>query len=92
MASRKLSPSLVPEKATILFTNASTQYLHFISGVQTRNEFVLVCESQPLTTYRSYGPPNRCPACGARNSFKVAERSNSRLRGVLGDPLDAGEE
>ena len=66
MASRKVPPSLFSAKATILLTNASTQYLHFISGAQKKNQFVLVCESQPLTTFRSYGLPKRCPACGAR--------------------------
>lgn len=65
MANRKLSPPLFSEKATFLLANASTQYLHFISGAHRKDQFSLVCESQPLMTFGGHGLPARCPACGA---------------------------
>jgi hypothetical protein len=67
MANRKLPFSLPSPKATILLTNASTQYLHFISGTNRKNQFALVCESQPLLTQRTVGIPRKCAICGAPN-------------------------
>ena len=65
MATRKLSPSLFSAKVGIGQTESSTQYLHFIAGVQqSRNRYAFVCESQPLRTVNSYGLPKRCPFCG----------------------------
>jgi len=65
MAIRKLSPSLFSAKAGITQIEGSTQYLHFIAGVQqTRNLYAFVCESQPVLTITNFGPPKRCPFCG----------------------------
>jgi hypothetical protein len=64
MATRKLSLSLFAAKAGIAQAEGSTQYLHFIAGVQqSRNRYAFVCESQPLLTLSSHGLPKRCPLC-----------------------------
>ncbi len=64
MAIRKLSPSLFSAKAGITQTEGSTQYLHFIAGVQeSRNLYTLVCESQPLLSVTTFGRGKRCPFC-----------------------------
>ncbi len=44
---------------------------HFIaSRVSEQHRYALVCQSQPLMTFRSYGLPARCPVCGAQIHFK----------------------
>jgi hypothetical protein len=64
MAIRKLPPSLFSVKAGITQTEGSTQYLHFIAGVQQcGNRYAFVCESQPLLTVNSHALPKRCPFC-----------------------------
>ena len=68
MAIRKLSPSLFSAKVGIAQAKGSTQYFHFIASIrQDRNQYVLVCESQPLLTLRSHGRPKRCPLCRQDN-------------------------
>jgi hypothetical protein len=77
MATRKLSLPLFSAKTLVSQPGRSTPYLHFIVSVrQERNQYALVCESQPLATFRSHGIPARCPACGAQIYFK--ENSNDR--------------
>ena len=67
MAIRKLSPALFSAKTRASESGPSTHYLHFIWSVRLdKNQYAFVCESQPLTTFRSHGLPGRCPACGAR--------------------------
>ena len=68
MAIRKLSLSLFSAKARITPTEGSTQYLHFLASIrQDRNQYAIVCESQPLLTVTSYGLPKRCPLCRQDN-------------------------
>lgn len=63
MAVRKLPPSLFSAKARAPQAGCSTPYLHFIANVrQERNRYALVCESQPLTTFRSHGTFAVAPA------------------------------
>lgn len=67
MAPRKLPPSLFLAKARGPQSCCSMSYLHFIASVrQGSNQYALVCESQPLATFRSHGLPDRCPACSAQ--------------------------
>ena len=48
MAVRKLSLPLFPAKTLVPQPRCSKHYFHFIDGVkQERNQYVLVCESQP---------------------------------------------
>ena len=64
MAIRNLSPSLFSAKVGIAQTDASTQYFHFIAGVQeNRNLYTFVCEAQPLLSATASGRPKRCPFC-----------------------------
>lgn len=80
MAPRKLPPSLFLAKAQAPQSGCSTPYLHFIASVrQERNQYALVCERQPLATFRSHGLPDRCPACGAQIQFK--ENANANQQG-----------
>jgi len=68
MATRKLSLSLYCAKAGIAHPGRSAQFLHFVATVrQERNQYVFVCESQPLLTITSYGLPKRCPLCRQDN-------------------------
>ncbi len=63
MAVRKLPPSLFSAKPSGLGSNPN---LHFIAAVRQRtHQYALVCETRPLTSFRCYGFPARCPACGA---------------------------
>jgi hypothetical protein len=42
----------------------SVHLLHFVTAVdEHRRVFSFCCESQPLATVRSFGPPTRCPFC-----------------------------
>jgi len=67
MATRKLSLPLFSAKTLVSQPGRSTRYLHFIDCVrQGRNQYSLVCESQPLLSFGSDGLPVRCPACGAQ--------------------------
>ena len=68
MAARKLP-------LTLFFTKPSDlQFIpraHFIAspfGEQRR--YALVCQSQPLMTFRSYGLPARCTVCVTSNPMK----------------------
>jgi hypothetical protein len=71
MAVRKLSPLLFFAKAGASQPDRSTRYFHFIASVrQEGDQYVLVCESQPLMTSRSHGLPARCPICGAQIQSK----------------------
>jgi hypothetical protein len=68
MATRKLSLSLFSAKAGTTPTEGSTQYIHFLARVkENRNQYVFVCESQPLLTLTSHGLPKRCPFCRQDN-------------------------
>lgn len=80
MAVRKLPPALFSAKNGVAEPDCSTSHLHFIaSTTRRRNQFVFVCESQPLLTIRSYGLPSRCPICGVPNPLE---------KDVLGDSLE----
>jgi len=71
VAVRTLPPPLFLAKARAPQSRCSTPYLDFIASVrQEKNQYVLVCESQPLATFRGHGLPTRCPACGAPNPIK----------------------
>jgi len=51
VAVRKLPPSLFSAKARAPQSGCSTLYFHFIASVrQQKNQYALVCESQPLPT------------------------------------------
>ena len=81
MALRKLPSSLFSAKARASQLGCSPSYLHFIASVrQERNQYALVCESQPLATFRSHGVPTRCPACGAQIHFKEKSDANGDVR------------
>jgi hypothetical protein len=76
MATRKLSLPLFSAKTLVSQLGRSTRYLHFIDSVrQDRNQYSLVCESQPLLSFGSNGLPARCPACGAQ--IRSKENANS---------------
>ena len=80
MAVRKLSLPLFSAKTRLLQPGCPTRYFHFIANVSPRtDQYALVCESQPLTTFRSHGLPARCPACGAQIHFK--ENANANQQG-----------
>jgi len=71
MANRKLSLPLFSAKTRVSQPGCSTSYLHFVAiSQQPRNQYALVCESQPLMTSRSHGLPARCPICGAQIQSK----------------------
>ncbi len=74
MAARKLSLKLFSTKPSGL------QFIpraHFIaSRVSEHHGYALVCQSQPLMTFRSYGLPVRCPVCGAQIHFKENANAN----------------
>jgi len=70
MAVRKLSLLLFPAKPRVSL-DTSTFYLHFIAAInRAKNHYSIVCETNPLITYRSFGLPTRCPLCGALNPLK----------------------
>ena len=74
MAARKLLLTLFSAKPSGL---SSTPRAHFMaSRVSEQHRYALVCESQPLMTFRSHGLPVRCPVCGASNPIK--ENPNDR--------------
>jgi hypothetical protein len=79
MAVRKLSLPLFSAKTLVSQPGCSTHYFHFIATViQKTEQYALVCESQPLTTFRSHGLPARCPACSAQIHFKENENANQQ--------------
>jgi hypothetical protein len=81
MAVRKLSLPLFSAKTLVSQPGRSTRYLHFIDSVrQDRNQYSLVCESQPLLSFGSDGLPARCPACGAQIRSKENANSADGLR------------
>ena len=68
MAARKLLLTLFSAKPSGVW---SIPRAHFIaSRVSEQHRYALVCQSQPLMTFRSHGLPARCPACGAQIHFK----------------------
>ena len=68
MAARKLLLTLFSAKPSGL---GSIPRAHFIaSRASEQQRYALVCQSQPLMTFRSYGLPARCPVCGAQIHFK----------------------
>ena len=76
MATRKLSLPLFSAKTLVSQPGRSTPYLHFIDSVRPdKNQYSLVCESQPLLSFGSDGLPVRCPACGAQ--IRSNENANS---------------
>ena len=80
MAIWKLSLPLFAAKSRVPQSGCFTSYLHFVAtSRQPKNQHALVCESQPLMTFRSYGLPARCPACGAPNPIK--ENANANQQG-----------
>jgi hypothetical protein len=80
MAVRKLSLLLFSAKTRFLQPGCSTHYFHFIATVsQKTDQYALVCESQPLTTFRSHGLPARCSACSA--PIYVKENANANQQG-----------
>ena len=71
MAVRKLPLPLFAAKTRVSPTGDSPQYLHFVLAVRLdRNQCTFVCESQPLTTFRSPGSTDHCPACGVPNPLQ----------------------
>ena len=74
MAVRKLLLTLFSAKPSGL---RSIPRAHFIaSRVSEQQRFALVCQSQPLMTFRSYGLPARCPVCGTQIHFKENANAN----------------
>jgi hypothetical protein len=68
MAVRKLLLTLFSAKPSGL---RSIPRAHFIaSPASEQHGYDLVCQSQPLMTFRSHGLPARCPVCGASIHFK----------------------
>lgn len=77
MAVRKLPLSFFSAKARVPQSGCSNPYLHFIAlRASELQRYALMCESQPLTTFRSHGVPVRCPDCGAQIHSK--ENFNGR--------------
>jgi hypothetical protein len=71
MAIRKLPLPLFAAKTRVSRAGDSPQYLHFVLAIRLdRNQCTFVCECQPLTTFRSHGRPDRCPACGVPNPLQ----------------------
>jgi len=71
MAGRKLSLRLFSAKGPVSASNGGSLYLHFVERTQhDRNQYAIVCESQPLMTFRSHGFPGRCPFCGVQNPWQ----------------------
>ncbi len=80
MAVRKLPLPLFSAKTRVSQPGCATSYLHFVAiSRQPRNQYALVCESQPLMTSRSHGLPARCPISGAQIHFK--EKANANQQG-----------
>lgn len=80
MAVRKLSLPLFSAKTRVSQPGCSTSYPHFVAiSRQPRNQYALVCEGQPLATFRSHGLPARCPGCGAQIHSK--ENANANHQG-----------
>ncbi len=68
MAVRKLLLTLFSAKPSGRW---SIPRAHFIASCASEQHgYALVCQSTPLMTFRSYGVPARCPACGAQIHFK----------------------
>jgi hypothetical protein len=77
MANQKLPLPLFYSKHRVSQPGCSTHYFHFIATVsQKTDHYALVCENQPLSTFRSHGFPARCPACA----------KSTRSRALLGRP------
>ncbi len=74
MAARKLSLTLFSTKPSGLQFIPRAHFIAFPFGEQRR--YALVCQSQPLMTFRSYGLPARCPVCGAQIHFKENANAN----------------
>jgi hypothetical protein len=79
LAIRKLPLPLFSAKTLVSQPGCSTHYFHFIATVSRKtDQYALVCESQPLTTFRSHGLPDRCPACGAQIQSKENTNVNQQ--------------
>ena len=78
MANRKLPLPLFSAKTLVSQPGCSTRYFHFIATVSQTGQYALVCESQPLTTFRCHGIPARCPACGAQIQSKENANVNQQ--------------
>lgn len=79
MAVRKLSLPLFSAKTLVSQPGCSTRYFHFIATVsQKTDRYALVCESQPLATFRSHGLPDRCPSYSAQIHFKENAYANQQ--------------
>jgi hypothetical protein len=77
MAARNLLLTLFSAKPSGAW---SIPRAHFIaSRVSEQHRYALVCQSQPLMTFRSHGLPARCPVCGAQIHFK--ENANANQQG-----------
>jgi hypothetical protein len=74
MAARKLSLTLFSTKPSGLQFIPRAHFVASPFGEQRR--YGLVCQSQPLMTFRSYGLPARCPVCGAQIHFKENANAN----------------
>ena len=67
MATRKLSLPLFSAKTLVSQPGRSTRYLHFIDSVrQDRNQYSLVCESQPLLVSAVTDSPPIVPPAGRK--------------------------
>ena len=78
MAVRKLSLPLFSAKTLVSQPGRSTPYLHFVAAsVRRRNQYSLVCESQPLLIFGvTVSPPVAPPAVP----------QSTRSRAILGRP------
>ena len=77
MAAGKLSLTVFSTKPSGLQFISRAHFVACPVGDQQR--YALVCESQPLMTFRCHGLPARCPACGAQIHFK--EKANVNQQG-----------
>jgi hypothetical protein len=81
LAVRKLPLSLFLAKAGASQPGCSTHYFHFVATVSHKtDQYALVCERQPLMTFRSHGLPARCPACSAQIHSRAILRTQDGNR------------
>jgi hypothetical protein len=80
MAVRKLPLSLFSPKSRASKHGCSMQYFHFIvTFSKKKDQYALLCESQPLMTSRSHDLPAACPTRGAQIHPK--ENANANHQG-----------
>jgi len=71
MALRKLSLPLFSAKTLVSQPGRSTPYLHFIDSVRRdRNQYSLVCESQPLLSFGQQRSPRPLPRLWCPNPLE----------------------